>query len=100
MMNKKSKSKIIVISVLVAFVIFLILFLSINSNKPSDTFIRIIDRVYTTDDIQVYDSNEKDVTDEFREKYRNSYDKGDYNEIYKNIPEGYKFGSHKPGALE
>lgn len=97
-MNKKRK--VVIISVLVAFVIFLILFLKINSKKPSDTFIRIINRVYTSDDIQVYDSNQKDVTDEFREKYRIYYNKGDYNEIYKDIPEGYKFGSRKAGALE
>lgn len=97
-MNKKRK--IVIISVLVAFVIFLILFLSINSKKPSDTFIRIINRVYTSDDVQVYDSNQKDVTDEFREKYRSYYKKSDYNEIYKDIPEGYTFGSRKAGALE
>lgn len=97
-MNKKRK--IAIVFFLIAFVIFLILFLSINGNRPSDTFIRIINRVYTSDDVQVYDSNEKDVTDEFRERYRNYYDKGDYNEIYKDLPEGYKFGSHKAGALE
>lgn len=97
-MNKKRK--IAIVFFLIAFVIFLILFLSINGNRPSDTFIRIINRVYTSDDVQVYDSNEKDVTDEFRERYRNYYDKGDYNEIYKDLPEGYKFGSRKAGALE
>ena len=97
---KNKKRKITIICVLAVFVIFLILFLNINSNRPSDTFIRIIDRVYTTEDVQVYDSNQRDVTEEFREKFRSYYERGDYDGIYGEIPGLYTFGSSKAGALD
>lgn len=97
---KNKKRKITIICLLAVFVIFLILFLTTNSNRPSDTFIRIINRVYTSDDVQVYDSNQKDVTDEFRKKYRSYYDSGDYDGIYEQIPGLYTFGSSKAGALD
>ncbi|MGN1389992.1 MAG: hypothetical protein ACI4WR_10100 [Bulleidia sp.] len=69
----------------------LIAFIHSNHSGPSDTFIDIVDEIYSSDEVTVLDTSHRDVTEEFIEKYQEDYDSGDYETIYEDTADDYTF---------
>ena len=75
--------------------------ISHNDSKPSEVFIATINTLYEDDsDIAVSDTsdNNKDVTEEFKNKHLADYQNKDYKAIWNDVRDRYSFsGTDLPG---
>ena len=68
--------------------------------KPSDEFVEIMDCLYSEDIITILDERTgKDVTEQFREKYRTDYENRDFQIIYDDFNGTYS-ASYNPLKFE
>lgn len=88
-MKKKTKVWMIILAAWCA--VNLIAFIHSNHSGPSDTFIDIVDEIYSSDEVTVLDTSHRDVTEEFREKYQADHDAGDYKAIFREAANNYTF---------
>ncbi len=68
--------------------------ISHNDSKPSEVFIATINTLYEDDsDIAVSDTsdNNKDVTEEFKNKHLTDYQNKDYKAIWNDVRDRYSF---------
>ncbi|MGM9941814.1 MAG: hypothetical protein ACI32N_07500 [Bulleidia sp.] len=68
--------------------------------KPSDEFVEIMDCLYSEDIITILDERTgKDVTEQFKEKYRTDYENSDFQIIYDDFSNTYS-ASYNPLEFE